>query len=140
MAIIGARPVSSPWFIPGRGRPRPRIRPRPRAARRGTGSRVLRRVESRLDVRPLLVVIVVAAALALFYLSQSAHVAATGYEIDSLQNRLAEARARQQQIVSAIGEARSPSSITRRAREELHLVPLDQGAVTYATDGSEPAD
>ena len=138
MAIIGARPVSSPWFIPGRGRTRARTRPR--AARRGSRRRVLRRMESRIDVRPLLVVIAVAAALALFYLSQSAHVAATGYEIDSLQNRLAESRARQQQIVSAIGEARSPSSITRRAREELHLVPLEQSAVTYATDGSEPAD
>ncbi len=138
MAIIGARPVSTPWFIPGRGRTRTRTRPRP--ARRASRSRALRRVESGLDVRPLLVVIAVAAALALFYLSQSAHVAATGYEIDSLQNRLAESRARQQQIVSAIGEARSPSSITRRAREELHLVPLEQSAVTYATDGSEPAD
>ena len=138
MAIIGARPVSTPWFVPGRGRTRPRTRPRP--ARRSRRSGVLRRVESNLDVRPLLVVIAVAAALALFYLSQSAHVAATGYEIDSLENRLAESRARQQQIVSAIGEARSPSSITRRAREELRLVPLEQSAVTYATDGSEPAD
>ena len=138
MAIIGARPVSSPWVIPGSGRTRARTRPK--AARRGTRRRVLHRVEQRIDVRPLLVVIAVAAALALFYLSQSAHVAATGYEIDSLQSRLADARARQQQIVSAIGEARSPSSITRRAREDLHLVPLEQSAVTYATDGSESAD
>ncbi len=138
MAIIGARPVSSPWFLPGRGRPRTRTRPRP--TRGGMRSRASRRAESRIDVRPLLVVIVVAAALALVYLSQSAHGAATGYEIDSLQARHAEARARQQQIVSAIAEARSPASITRRAREDLHLVPLEQSAVTYATDGSDPAD
>jgi cell division protein FtsL len=97
----------------------------------------MRRLESRLDVRPLLVVIAVAAALALFYLSQSTRVAATGYEIDALQSLLAERRAEQQQLVLSIGEARSPSWITRRAREELHLVPLDQGAVTYAPEADD---
>ena len=97
-------------------------------------------MEQRLDVRPLLVVIAVAAALALFYLSQSARVAATGYEIDALQARLAERQAEQQQLISAIGEARSPAEITRRARTELKLVPLDQGVVTYATPDNEDAD
>jgi hypothetical protein len=84
--------------------------------------------------------IVVAAALALFYLSQSAHVAATGYEIDALQATLAEKRAEQQQLILAIGQARSPAEVTRRAKSELRLVPLEEGAVTYAPSASPPAD
>lgn len=138
MAVIGARPVSGPWFIPGRGRPRRRTRPQ--TARRIGRSRASKRAESRLDIRPLLVAIAVAAALALFYLSQSTRVAATGYEIDSLEAQLAERQATQQQLISAIGEARSPAEITRRARNELRLVPIEQSAVTYAPAGSEPAD
>jgi len=90
-------------------------------------------MERRIDVRPLLVAIVVAAALAFFYLSQSTRVAATGYEIDALEARLAEARADQQQLILAIGQARSPAEITDRAERRLGLVPLDQGAVRYAT-------
>jgi hypothetical protein len=140
MAVIGARPASGPWFLGplgrrGRPRPRPRIRTQPH---RGRGSAVVRRVERRLDVRPILVAIAVAAALAFFYLSQSTRVAATGYEIDALQARLAETRAEQQQLIWAIGQARSPAEITRRAQRELRLVPLDQSIVTYATvPGSE---
>jgi cell division protein FtsL len=130
MAVIGARPATGPWFLPGRSRPRPRTRPQP--ARRGRRTRASRRIESRLDVRPLLVVIAVAAALALFYLSQSTRVAATGYEIDALESLLAERRAERQQLVLSIGEARSPAEIIRRARTELRLVPLEQSAVTYA--------
>jgi hypothetical protein len=91
-----------------------------------------RRLGARVDVRPLLVVIAVAAALALFYLSQSTRVAATGYEIDALEAQLADRVAEQQQLVLAIGQARSPAEITRRARTELRLVPLDQAAVTFA--------
>jgi cell division protein FtsL len=91
-------------------------------------------------VRPLLVIIAVAAALALFYLSQSTRVAATGYEIEALETRLAETRAEQQQLVWAIGEARSPAEITDRARRTLHLVPLDAGAVQYAAPASESGD
>ena len=137
MAVIGARPATGPWFLPGRGRPRPRTRPRP--ARRVRGGRATRRIESR-DIRPLLVAIVVAATLALFYLSQSTRVAATGYEIDALEAQLAERRAEQQQLVLAIGEASSPAEITRRARAELRLVPLTHDVVTYAPAPSEPAD
>ena len=135
MAVIGARPATGPWFLgPFGRRARPRPRPRTRQqTRRVRGSAVVRRVERTLDVRPLLVAIVVAAALAFFYLSQSTRVAATGYEIDALEARLAETRAEQQQLIWAIGEARSPAEITRRARWVLHLVPLDQSAVTYAT-------
>jgi cell division protein FtsL len=138
MAVIGARPATGPWFIPGRARPRRRTRPTP--ARRGRRSSALQRIDRRLDVRPLLVIIAVAAALALFYLSQSSRVAATGYEIEALEARLAETRAAQQQLVWAIGEARSPAEITDRARRKLHLVPLDQGAVQYAAPASDSGD
>jgi hypothetical protein len=109
-------------------------------ARGGRSGTAVRRIERRLDVRPLLVVIAVAAALALFYLSQSTRVAATGYEIEALEARLAETRAAQQQLVWAIGEARSPAEITERARTRLHLVPLEQGAVQYAAPGSDSGD
>jgi hypothetical protein len=140
MAVIGARPATGPWFIPGRGRPRRRTRPQ--SARRGRRSVAGRRIAARLDVRPVLVTILVAAGLALFYLSQITHVAATGYEIDSLQTTLAEARANQQQLIWNISEARSPAEITRRARVELQLLPLAPGSVTYAptTDADTPAD
>jgi hypothetical protein len=93
-----------------------------------------------MDVRPLLVAILAAAALAFFYLGQSTRVAATGYEIETLESRLAATRAEQQQLIWAIGQARSPAEITRRAQAELRLVPLQTGAVTYAAPTSETAD
>jgi len=98
------------------------------------------RMPARVDVRPFVVAIVVAAALAIFYLSQSTRVAATGYEIDGLQAQLAEVRAEQQQLILAIGQARSPAEITRRAQSELRLVPLEEGTVTFAPSASQPAD
>jgi hypothetical protein len=98
------------------------------------------RMPARIDVRPFVVAIVVAAALAIFYLSQSTRVAATGYEIDGLQAQLADVRAEQQQLILAIGQARSPAEITRRAQSELRLVPLEEGAVTFAPSASQPAD
>jgi cell division protein FtsL len=140
MAVIGARPATGPWFLPGRSRPRPRPRRRPQSARRQRRFTAFRRIERRLDVRPLLVIIAVAAALGLFYLSQSTRVAAIGYEIDALEARLAESRAHQQQLIWAIGEARSPAEITRRARTELDLVPLEQDAVIYAIPDGTDAD
>jgi hypothetical protein len=142
MAVIGARPATGPWFLGPlgrRARPRPRPRTRPQS-RRGQRSAVVRRVERRIDVRPLLVAIAVAAALAFFYLSQSTRVAATGYEIDALEARLAETRADQQQLIWAIGQARSPAEITRRAQRVLRLVPLEQGAVTYAAAPGAESD
>ena len=84
--------------------------------------------------------IVVAAGLALFYLSQSTRVAATGYQIDALETTLSQRHAEQQQLVWAIGQARSPAEITSRARTELRLVPLEDGAVTFAPSASQPAD
>ena len=138
MAVTGARPATSPWFLGRRSRPRPR--PRPQPARRGRRASSGRRVAARIDVRPLLVMIVVAAGLALFYLSQSTRVAATGYEIDALEATLAEERAEQHQLIWAIGRARSPAEITERARNELRLVPLEDGAVTFAPSASQPAN
>lgn len=140
MAVIGARPATTPWFL-GRGRVRPRSRPRPTQVRRARrGRRLSSRVGAAIDVRPLVVAIVVACALAIFYLSQSTGVAARGYEIDDLAARLADRRAEQQQLIMAIGEARSPADITRRGRHDLGLVRLEPGAVTYATGPDAPAD
>lgn len=138
MAVIGARPVSNPWFLGRRRRPRPRTRPQP--ARRARRSSAGRGVAPWIDVRPLLVAIVVAAGLGLFYLSQSTRVAATGYEIDTLEAALAQRHAERQQLVWAIGQARSPAEITQRAMTELRLVPLADEAVMFAPSASRPAD
>jgi cell division protein FtsB len=85
------------------------------------------------SISSVLVAIAAAAGLGLFYLSQSSHVAAIGYEIDALDVRLAELRSDQQQLTLEIAEARSPAVVERRARDRLHLVPLSNGAVTFAT-------
>jgi hypothetical protein len=79
-----------------------------------------------------LVTIAAAAGLALFYLSQSSHVAATGYEIAGLQAQLSVLRSDQQQLIFQIGEARSPAVITKRATGMLGLAPLPAGAVSFA--------
>jgi cell division protein FtsL len=138
MAVIGARPATNPWFLGRRSRPRPRTRPQP--VRRGRRFSAGHRLASKVDVRPLLMAIVVAAGLALFYLSQSTHVAATGYEIDTLETTLAQRHSEQQQLILAIGQARSPVEITERAKRELRLVPLEDGAVMFAPSASQPAD
>jgi hypothetical protein len=136
MAIVGARPAQ-PWFLGGRSARRPRTRPAPeRPSHRARARRVR---ESRRDVRPLLLAIVIAAGLALVYLSQSTRVAATGYEIDALQATLAEQRAVHQQLVSAIGHARSPAEITNRAQQELGLVPLDEASVQFVPGSAAPS-
>lgn len=80
----------------------------------------------------MLIGIAAAAGLALFYLSQSGHVAATGYKIADLRAALAELRAEQQQLILQIGEARSPAVIERHAKGTLQLVPLPPNAVTFA--------
>lgn len=81
--------------------------------------------------------IAAAAMLGFFYLSQSSHVAATGYEIAGLEARLAELQADQQQLIYRIGEARSPTVIERAARGRLRLAPLPTDAVAFARP---PAD
>ena len=80
----------------------------------------------------VLVGIAAAAGLALFHLSQSSHVAATGYQIAELRAQLAELRAEQQQLIFEIGEARSPAVIERRAKTILNLVALPPQSVTFA--------
>lgn len=81
----------------------------------------------------MLVAIAAAAGLCLFYLSQSTHVAALGYQIDDLQARVADLQAEQQQLTFQIGQARSPSTIEAKAQNELRLVPLDPADVRFAT-------
>ena len=136
MAVIGARPATSPWFMPGRGRIRPRRGTMPaRRSRRGRG-----RLGASVDVRPFVVAIAVAAALAMFYLSQSTGVAARGYEIDILAAALADRRAEQQQLLTAVAGARSPAEVTRRARFQLGLQLLDGSAVTFAQPTEASAD
>jgi hypothetical protein len=136
MAVSGARPATSPWFLPGRGRNRPRRSSRQAPqVRRGRA-----RLRPAVDVRPFVVAIVVAAALAIFYLSQSTGVAARGYEIGSLSGVLADRRAEQQQLITAVANARSPAEITRRARFQLGLQPLASSAVTFAKPTDIDAD
>jgi hypothetical protein len=115
MAICGARPASRFGFL-GRSRPRPRTVAQPRR-RAGAG----RRAQRVGGVSGVLIGIAAAAGLALFHLSQSSHVAATGYLIDDLRAQLAEVRAEQQQLIFQIGEARSPAVI-EGAPSTLHLV------------------
>jgi hypothetical protein len=126
MAISGARPVGGIGIF-GRPRPRPRTIAPPR--RRSAAGRRKRRVTG---ISGALVTIAAAAGLALFYLTQSSHVAATGYEIANLRAQLAELRAQQQQLVFQIGEARSPAVITQRAESQLELAPLSPQSVTFA--------
>jgi hypothetical protein len=126
MAISGARPAGTIGIF---GRPRLRPRTLAPSRRRPAAGRRSRRVTG---VSGVLVAIAAAAGLALFYLSQSSHVAATGYEIAGLQSQLAELRAQQQQLVFQVGEARSPAVITHRATQQLHLVPLGPDAVSFA--------
>ncbi len=141
MAIVGARPVSGIGLL---GR-RSRVRPQPaRQVRRRSGAG--RRRREMTGSSGWLAVITAGALLALFYLSQSAHVAATGYEINALGERVAGLRADQQQLIYRIAEARSPAVIERVARAKLRLQPLPVESVTFAdapaTDrqSTEPAN
>jgi cell division protein FtsB len=127
VAIVGARPVGGIGLL---GR-RTRVRAQPaRPVRRRSGAG--RRRREMTGASGLLAIIAAGALLALFYLSQSAHVAATGYEINSLEQRVAELRADQQQLIYRIAEARSPAVIERVARGRLQLRPLPVESVTFA--------
>jgi cell division protein FtsB len=127
MAIIGARPATGIGVLRRRSRVAPRTVSRPRQpARRLAGRR------DAFSLSAVLVAIAVAAGLGLFYLSQSTHVAAIGYQMDDLRTQVAELQAEQQALIFQIGEARSPSTIAERASRELKLVPLDPKVVRFA--------
>jgi hypothetical protein len=135
MAVIGARPATGIGGFGRRSRPRPVRGPQqPRV--RHVGALRQRRQAS---VAGLLATIVAAAGLAFFYLSQSSHVAAVGYQIDGLQSRIAALKAEQQQLVLEIGAARAPSQVLSKAGTDLKLVPLPQSAVTFAMPSSGAA-
>ena len=135
MAIVGARPATGI----GIARRRPRVRARPAAPSRPRARRVARSRSAATSISTVLVSIAAAAGLCLFYLSQSTHVAALGYQIDSLQARVADLRAEQQQLTFQIGEARSPSTVEAKAHSELQLVTLDPAVVRFATRSIDPA-
>lgn len=133
MAVIGARRASGIGIF-GR-RPRVRLRSRPRPALR---SRRASRRAAASSLSSILIAIAAAAGLALFYLSQSTHVAAIGYQIDGLESRVAELRAEQQQLILQIGQARSPATIQQRAVSSLHLVPIRQDAIRFVPASTDP--
>jgi hypothetical protein len=133
MAVIGARPASRIGVLGRRSHPRPRMR---RAAPARSRPAVTRRTRAT-GISSLLVAIAAAAGLCLFYLSQSTHVAAIGYEIDGLQSRISALQAEQQQLILQIGQARSPRTIEQQAKDRLHLVPLDQSVVTFAPSATD---
>jgi len=90
------------------------------------------------SVSAVLVAIAAAAGLGLFYLSQSTHVAAIGYQIDDLQAQVAQLRAEQQQLTFQIGDARSPSTVAAMTGRELQLVVLDPAVVQFASRTIDP--
>ncbi len=127
MAVIGARPATGLSVL--LRRPRPRPRPRGRGPARTRTSARRRELG---NISGLLVAIAAAAALALFYVSQSTHVATTGYEIDALQTRTQQLVRQQQQLILQIGQARAPAQVEATARTQLRLVPLDHKVVQFA--------
>lgn len=128
MAVIGARPATG--FGPWGRRIRPRTQ-RPAAARRPRRS-VAGRRRRELNISGFLLAIMAASALAFFYLTQSSHVAATGYLLDDLDSQMSALRMEQQQLIYDIGRARSPSVIEERAKKELKLVPIGPDRTTFA--------
>jgi uncharacterized protein HemX len=135
MAIVGARPATGIGIV----RRRPRVRTRPAAPARTRARRLVRNRGTVSSISTVLVAIAAAAGLCLFYLSQSTHVAALGYQIDGLQARLSDLRAEEQQLTYEIGVARSPSTIQVEAHNELQLVLLDPNVVRFATRSIDPA-
>ncbi len=131
MAVVGARPATGFGVFGRRSRPRRRSVQRSRGRRIGAGRRA-----RPVNVTGMLVTVLVAASLCFFYLSQSSHVAATGYEINVLETAIQQARQDQQQLVLAIGEARSPSRVEAQARDSLGLQPIPQERIAFAQPSS----
>jgi hypothetical protein len=134
MAVIGARPAGGIGVLGRRPRRERRAPQRARVHHAGAGRRA-----RQAGIAGFLATIVVAAGLGLFYLSQSSHVAAVGYQIDSLQSQLSAARDAQQELVLEIGSARSPSQVLQRAHD-LGLVPVDPRNVTFASPPASPSN
>ena len=134
MALIGARPATGIGILRrrARARPRPTSAPRPRARRIPGGREALN------SLTAVLIAIAAAVGLGLFYLSQSTHVSAIGYQIDRLHAQVDGLRAEQQSLVFQIGEARSPTTISTRAQTELSLVPIDPAVVRFAIRPDDP--
>jgi hypothetical protein len=132
MAVIGARPATGFWFLGRRPRPRNiRAPQRSRVRHAGAGRR-----QRQASVAGLLATIAAAAGLAFFYLSQSSHVAAVGYEIDNLHAQIASLRADQQQLILQIGSAQSPTTIIGQATSQLKLRQLAPSSVSFARRAS----
>lgn len=131
MAVIGARPAPRIIGLGGRARsrPRPLARTRPRS--------VPRRRARPASIASILVTIAALAALAIFYLSQSTNVAAVGYQIDRLQQELAQLQSEEQQLMVQIGLAQSPTVIQQRASTELRLVPIKRTAIGFAPTSTD---
>ena len=134
MAVMGARPART---LP-LGIPRPARRAPQRTARPPVHRAAIRRHAEASGVTELLLVILGAACLALFYLSQSTHVAATGYEIAALEAQLDLVQAQQQQLILDISEARSPAVVEQAARR-LGLRPIDESRISFASPPASPA-
>lgn len=134
MAVIGARPATGIGVL----RRRPRARTRPAPAPRSRARRIPGGREALNSLTVALIAIAAAVGLGLFYLSQSTHVSAIGYQIDRLHAQVDNLRAEQQSLIFQIGEARSPSAISTRARIELSLVPIDPAAVRFAIRPVDP--
>jgi hypothetical protein len=132
VAVIGARPATGIGVF-GR-RPRPRARAPQRPIRHAGAGRRTRQI----NIAGFLATIAVAAGLAFFYLSQSSHVAAVGYEIDDLRTRIDTLQAEQRQLVLQVGYARTPATVLDRARQ-LGLSPIDPRAVTFAIPSTKPS-
>jgi Tfp pilus assembly protein PilN len=132
MAVIGARPATGIGVFGRRSRPRARL-PQRAIRHAGAGRRA-----RQISIAGFLAVIAVAAGLALFYLSQSSHVAAVGYQIDALQTQIAALEAEHQQLVREKAGATDPGKVLDRAHQ-LGLVQIDQRAVTFATPSTDPS-
>jgi hypothetical protein len=132
VAVIGARPATGIGVFGRRPRPRAGVPQRP-IRHAGAGRRA-----RQINIAGFLATIAVAAGLAFFYLSQSSHVAAVGYEIDDLRTRIDTLQAEQRQLVLQIGYARTPATVLDRARQ-LGLSPIDPRAVTFAIPSTKPS-
>jgi hypothetical protein len=132
MAVIGARPATGIGILGRRQRPRASVERRP-IRHAGAGRRA-----RQISIAGSVAAIAVAAGLALFYLSQSSHVAAVGYEIDDLQTRIAALQAQEEQLTLQVGAARAPGTVLERARQ-IGLAPIDPRAVTFAAPSTDPS-